>query len=343
MKRRTFAQLSMGLIGGAAMQSFWRTGQRISPSKGQLIKPKAIQQGDTIGIISPSGAIRSGQLKEAVSLLKELGLRPHPAPHCDGHYGYFSATDAERLSDIHYCLENEEIDAIWCLRGGYGLTRILHQIDYKLFRQRALAVIGYSDITALHQALYTQAGIVSFHGPVLISDFNPYVKQQAQQVFQPTDELPLLLPHSEHEVETLRAGQAEGRLLGGNLSLLAALAGTPYLPSFKDALVFIEDVEEEPYRIDRMLTQLVHTADLNKASGVILGQFAGCEKKPEDNYSFTLRETLDSFVADWSGPVLYNFSIGHIKRQCTLPHGIKVRLDTDKAGIQLLESPITIS
>lgn len=342
MKRRTFAQLSMGILGGTAIRPFWASHPQSPARDLPLIKSKGIQKGDTVGIISPSGAIRPGQLDEAKKILGEMGLKPHPAPHSNGHYGYFSGTDEERLEDIRYCLEREEIDAIWCLRGGYGLTRILHEIDYDLFRERALAVVGYSDITALHMALYTKARLVSFHGPVLISDFNPYAERQAKKVLQAREHPPFIPPYREHEVEVFREGQAEGRLLGGNLSLLAALAGTPYLPSFKDALVFIEDVEEEPYRIDRMLTQLVHTADLNSAAGIILGQFAGCEKKPDDNYSFTLRETLDSFVKEWDVPVLYNFSIGHIKKQCTVPYGISARLDTNKPGIQLLESPIDV-
>jgi muramoyltetrapeptide carboxypeptidase len=307
-----------------------------------MIKSKGIQSGDTVGIISPSGAIRPGQLAEAKKLLNKMGLKPHPAPNCNGQYGYFSATDEERLGDIQYCLENESIDAIWCLRGGYGLTRIIDKIDYALFRERAPAVVGYSDITALHMALYTQAKLVSFHGPVLISDFNPYVKRQAAKVLEPQAELPFISPQKDHEVEVLREGVATAPLLGGNLTLLASLAGTPYLPSFADALVFLEDVEEEPYRIDRMLTQLVHTAHLNKAAGIILGQFAGCEKDPDDKYSFTLRETIDSFVKEWEVPVVYNFSIGHIKKQCMIPCGIQAQIDTEKIGIQLKESPIQI-
>lgn len=329
----------MGLVGSSLLPSALRQrAKRVQ--KEPLIKSKGIQRGDTVGIISPSGAIRPGQLDEAVLLLKEMGLTPHPAPNCDGSLGYFSASDADRLSDIQYCLENEAIDAIWCLRGGYGLTRILHQIDYDLFRERALAVVGYSDITALHMALYTQARLVSFHGPVLISDFNPYVRKQSARVLRPQKNPAFISPYAKHEVEVWKKGQAEGPLVGGNLSLLAALSGTSYLPNFKDALVFIEDVEEEPYRLDRMLTQLVHAADLNAAAGIILGQFAGCEKDPDDEYSFTLRETLQSFASHWDMPVIYNFSIGHIKKQCTVPCGIQARLDTENPGIQLLESPI---
>ncbi len=343
MKRRTFGQLSMGLIGGSVLPSIARSEKIRATSKRALVKSKGIRKGDTVGIISPSGAIRPGQLDEAIALLKEMGLKPHPAPNCDGHLGYFSATDEDRLSDIQYCLNNKDIDGIWCLRGGYGLTRILHKIDYTLFRKRALAVVGYSDITALHMALYKEAGLVSFHGPVLISDFNPYVREQAIQVLRPREEPSFIPAFSEHEVEVWSEGQAEGKLLGGNLSLLAALSGTQYLPSFKDAIVFLEDVEEEPYRIDRMLTQLVHAADLNEAAGVVLGQFAGCEKDPDDEYSFTLRETLNSFVKHWDVPVFYNFSIGHIKKQCMIPCGINARIDSEKPGIQLLESPIQIS
>src|SRR6056297_4182644 len=240
MKRRTFAQLSMGLLGGTALRPFWESPRSTPLSSPSLIKSKGIKKGDTVGIISPSGAIRPGQLDEAKKILKGMGLKAHPAPNCNGHYGYFSGTDEERLADIQYCLEQEEIDAIWCLRGGYGLTRILDKIDYKLFRERALAVVGYSDITALHMALYKEAGLVSFHGPVLISDFNPYVREQAIQVLRPREEPSFIPAFSEHEVEVWSEGQAEGKLLGGNLSLLAALSGTQYLPSFKDAIVFLE-------------------------------------------------------------------------------------------------------
>ncbi len=340
MKRRTFAQLSMSFLGGASLLSGWQGQPTPLSNEMPLRKTRGLRKGDTIGLISPAGPIRPGQMQEAKKFLARLDLVPQPAPNCEKQAGYLAGTDKERVSDIHYCLEREDIDAIWCLRGGYGLTRILDQLDYELFREKAKPLIGYSDITALHLALFTKAQLVSFHGPVLTSDFNSYVEKTLKQALFPQKENQLILPADDQVVEVLNPGEAEGPLIGGNLSLLSTLAGTPYLPSFKDHLVFIEDVEEEPYRIDRMLTQLVHAADLNKAAGIILGQFAGCEKKPHDKYSFTLRETLNRFAQEWPGPVMYGFSIGHIKKQCTLPMGIRAKIDTQKPAIQFLEPSI---
>ncbi|MEL6925573.1 MAG: LD-carboxypeptidase, partial [Bacteroidota bacterium] len=253
----------------------------------------------------------------------------------------------QRLDDLHQMFADPEIDGIWCVRGGYGCTRILPHIDYKLIRKNPKVIIGYSDITALLQGIHQETGLIGFHGPVGTSDFTDYTLEQMQAVVMqnkatytiPFFDNPKALDQDEYRYEVIHPGVAEGELAGGNLSLLAAMTGTDFECKVKGKLLFIEDVGEQPYRIDRMLTQIQQNQNLNDAAGIVLGVFNDCKaRNPE--YSLTLMECLKDQLAGLRIPVIYGFSFGHISNQCTFPIGIRARLDTTAKTVTLLESSL---
>lgn len=332
MKRRTFnqgLQASLLSFGLAPIQSMQISSYTVK-------SPAPLMKGDKIGLIAPAGPVAEDKVANAITNMQNLGLVPVYNEIALKKYGYFSASDKERLDDLHHMFADKEIKGIWCLRGGYGCTRILPYINYDLIRKNPKIFIGYSDITALHHAFYKEAGLQSYHGPVASSQvFSPFTFANLQKVFF-SDQKEVEVPVHEQEDEkyrqpakTLYQGSAEGKLIGGNLTLLAALAGTPFAPSYKNKLVFMEEIGEKPYRIDRMLTQLLQATDIKKARGIIFGLFHDCQPKSEEN-SFTLMETIQDFVDNLELPAIYGFPIGHVPDMVCLPMGAHATLDADR-------------
>ncbi len=344
MKRRQFSkQLSIGTLATLASTGMWGN----TPGKKKKIKPKRLKKGDVIGLITPGSYIGDEALEKAVSNLESMGFQVKMGQHIRSERGFTAGTDTERLTDLHAMFADEEVAGIWCARGGYGCTRLLPMIDYKLIQKNPKALIGYSDITALLNAIYLKTGLVGFHGPVGASDFTEYNKTQLEAL--------LLHPQANHIIkmapddptqtdeafkpEIVHPGIAQGTLVGGNLSLLAAMAGTSYAPDLKGKLLFIEDIGEKPYRLDRMLTQMRQAHDLSQVAGIILGVFADCQPD-EDDRSLSLMETLHDRLDDLNVPTIYGFSFGHIKDQCTFPVGITAKLDTLQKTVTLLEAAV---
>lgn len=279
--------------------------------------------------------------------MKKLGLRVKWSGNLEREYGYLAGKDHQRLKDLHAMFGDPDVQAIWCIRGGYGTSRLLPFLDYGLIRKHPKVLIGFSDVTALLNAIYQRTGLVCFHGPVGSSEFTDYTLAHIRKIlFEPAEKQvvfpadvdnganPSLYPHS------IRKGKAEGELAGGNLSLVAALCGTPYQPEVQGKILFLEDVGEKPYRIDRMLTQLRQALPLEKAAGIMLGKFAGCEPDEGDR-SLSLEETLKDRLRDLKIPVGYGFSFGHIRDMCTLPVGARVRIDAKRMTVEILEPVVT--
>ena len=310
-------------------------------------KPARLRPGATVGLIAPGSPIAEEKYAKTLATVAALGFRIKEGQHTRATRGYLAGTDEQRLSDLHAAFADPEVEAVWCIRGGYGGTRLLPYIDFELIRQHPKLFIGYSDITALHLAIYERTGLVCFHGPVAASDFPDDTLQYLYDVVsEPVAghfiALPVIdetLPDDEFRPFVITAGRAQGLLTGGNLSLLAAMAGTPYQPSFQDKIVFIEDIGEQPYRVDRMLQQLAQATDLPQAAGVVLGIFTDCKPKGSAP-SLTLAETLTGFFAPWKIPVAYGFPFGHILHQATLPYGILAELDTAQGRLTLLETAV---
>lgn len=345
MKRRKFSKILF--FGATAVSTFSPLSAFAfkSKKKKKTLKPKSLKKGDSIGLIAPGSAVTETQFQEAILNIEKLGFKPVYTKNILAKHGYLAGKDQLRLDDLHQMFSNPKINGIWCIRGGYGCTRILQNIDYQIIKNNPKALIGYSDITALLQAIHLKTGLIGFHGPVAVSpltDFNLDIFQKVLMNPSPQLELKNAMENRENaadnfQTKAIRQGAATGILTGGNLSLISALAGTPYEVSYKNKILFLEDVGEKPYRIDRMLTQLRQSGDLNQAAAIILGIFKGC-KGDED--SLSLMETLNDRLGDLQIPVIYGMSIGHIDNQLTLPVGIKARLDTVSETITLLENAV---
>lgn len=314
----------------------------------EIQKPKRLQKGAAVALIAPGSPAPEKKIQQAFDNLTALGFRVKPGKNLRARHGHLAGRDAERLADLHAAFADPETAAVWCMRGGYGCTRLLPYLDYALIQRHPKLLVGYSDITALHLAIHAKTGLVTFHGPVAAADWPENTVQHFRDLAMTGQPRYLIAaptaaatppPEPEELPYVITTGQAAGTLTGGNLSLLAAMAGTPYEPSFRGKIVFIEDVEEQPYSVDRMLTQLLQATDLAEAAGIALGVFADCVPKP-NTPSLTLRQTLQECLGHLGMPVLYGLPFGHVPHQVTLPYGISAELDTKKQTLTLLEAAV---
>ncbi len=309
-------------------------------------KAKALKEGNTIGLIAPGSPIPPERYEKAIENMKSLGFEVKYTKRSRLVNGYLAGTDQDRLDDLHQMFMDKEVDGIWCLRGGYGCTRLLPHINYGLIKKNPKVIIGYSDVTALLLAIYQKTGLIGFHGPAAVSEFTPYTVEQIKAIIMSSQKeysIPLSIVNQKKEdtdyhTQVLVEGSAEGKLVGGNLSLLAAMVGTKYLPTFKNKIVFIEDIGEKPYSIDRMLTQLLQATDLAKAAALVLGVFKNC-KAPEKGYSLSLKETIQDRLGNLDIPLVFGFPFGHIPNQCTLPVGLNAALKTKTLELILKNLP----
>jgi len=309
-----------------------------------LIKPPRLKPGDVIGLVAPSGYTDEAAIAKAVGNIERLGCRVKQGANLRAAFGNYGGTAQQRLSDVHAMFADPDVNAIWAIRGGSGCISLLAGLDYALIRAHPKILLGYSDITALHLAIHRQAGLVTFHGPVASSTLSDYALEQLQAVLmdpQPQTVIPMssanayrALTEPQYAVRTLHAGRATGILMGGNLSMVAALAGTPYAADIAHALLFLEDVNEAPYRIDRWMTQLDLAGGLHNAAAVIIGICEHCEADDGDP-SLTLDQTLALHLAPLTIPAVTGYSFGHIRNQCTLPVGVAATLDTTRQTITL--------
>lgn len=321
--------------------------EKLFSEKPRLLRPARLRPGATIALIAPASPFSAEKLANARANFSKLGFLVKEGNNLHAQNGYLAGTDEQRLADLHRAFSDPEVDAVWCIRGGYGCTRLLPEVDFDLIRRNPKPFVGYSDVTALHLAIHAKTGLVTFHGPVAAADFpeNTLAHFRAA-LMEPVPEYSIrvpgatdTLPGEEFRPFVITPGRSQGALTGGNLSLLAALCGTPYSPSFRGKMVFIEDVGEQPYRIDRMLTHLLQATDLKKAAGIALGVFSGCQPKGESP-SLTLPETLRNCLGGLGMPVLYGLPFGHVEHQATFPYGIQARLDTEAGVISLLEEGV---
>lgn len=309
-----------------------------------MIKPKALKNGDTIGIVAPGSFDSREKLHTATKILEDMGYEIVYGRTCFGNYGYLSARDDVRAFDINTMFENPEIDAIFCLRGGYGSLRILDLIDYNTIYKNPKIFMGYSDITALLVAIAQKSELVTFHGPMLTTDFiSPNFKDYTKDYMLKALTLPrplghIIPPRCEVPSMMLTAGNAEGELVGGNLSLLTALLGTAYEIDTRGKILFLEEIDEKPYRIDRMLTQLRLAGKLYDAEGIVLGQFTNCDLDSEDSLSLT--EVFEDILIPLKKPIVKNVPIGHGKHKVTLPIGVKARILSRKGVLSIEEEGV---
>lgn len=313
------------------------------------MKPGRLARGDLVSLVAPSGsASDAARVEASIRALEGLGLRVKASPHCADARGYLAGEDAARAGELEAAFADPETTAVFCLKGGYGTPRILDRIDYGVVAAHPKAFIGYSDITALHVAFYQRAGLATIHGPMpssdMVPDFDPDSHAALERVLfgdetavGPFEPVAFRNPGG-RPFSALSGGVAEGPLVGGNLSLLAAAMGTPYALRAEGKIVFIEDVDEAPYRIDRMLTQLRLAGVFKACAGVVFGAWTRCEPAA-GRRSLSIDEVIEDIVLPSGKPVLAGVEAGHCAPTLTLPLGVRWRLDADNAALDLLESP----
>jgi muramoyltetrapeptide carboxypeptidase len=297
-------------------------------------------------LFSPSGFADDALIERATANLEKQGFRVMHAAHLRASRGNTAGSIGQRLTDLHALFARREVRALWAARGGSGAAQLLPYIDYELVRRNPKVVVGYSDTTALLLALFARCGLVGFHGPVASSGFTPFSVANIEATLTEGRSPYQMATAPEHTrraadephfvQRTLVPGTAQGRLVGGNLSVLASLVGTPYLPAAKDSLLFLEEIGEAPYRIDRMLTQLQQSGALDGVRAAMLGVFVKCEAAPGEE-SLSLSQALNDHFAARPVPGAYGLSFGHVASQWVLPIGIRARFDADERTLTLLE------
>lgn len=348
MKRRGFVKTLTALTAVSALPAFGRNVHNAGNTKElPVVKPRKLREGDTVGLIAPGGFIKEEELKDSVKNLEALGFKVVFTDNILARYGYLAGRDEQRASDVNTMFGRKDVQGIVCARGGYGCARILPMLDYDVIRNNPKVIIGYSDITALLYGIYAKTGLAGFHGPVGISTFNEFslgyfrsvlMSPSAPMTFvNATDEDPAL---ESRKVYTIRGGKAQGQLAGGNLSIVVSLIGTPYDVDTRGRILFLEEIGEDPYRVDRMLTQMIEAGKFENAAGIALGVFHKCEPKETDSLSLSLNEVLFDRLYNLGIPVIYGMSFGHITNKFTLPFGINAALDVDNQTLSLLEPAV---
>lgn len=307
--------------------------------------PKALVPGSRVALCCPaSRADRSGELDLCMANARAFGWEPVLMPNTEKTFGYLNGTDQERADDLNAAFADKSIDGIFCVRGGYGAMRILPLLDEKAIRRSPKALIGFSDITALLAGLNRRCGLVGFHGPNALSTPNPYSDGWLRLAVTRTEPMGLLanpdpLPSPAYELKTLAGGKGEGRLVGGNLCLLSHLMGTPWEPDLSGAILFIEDVAEAPYRVDRMMAQLAISGQLERCAGVVIGQFTNCDEQDADS-PWKVADVMRDRFNGAKFPVVSGWAIGHVRPKITLPVGCRARLDGDAKTLEILEPAV---
>lgn len=327
------------IAGGAAL-----TALAASPAWPRTTrKPPRLQPGDTVGVVSPASTMGSDDgLDRAEHWIRGMGLVPKFGPNAGGRWGYLAGTDAQRADDLNAAWRDPEVKAVFAVRGGWGGARILPLLDWAAIRANPKLMIGFSDVTALHLAFAARAGYATIHGPNATSSWRKASWESLWRLAFAADTPTLGGAEIEAETgrtaRTVTGGKATGRLLGGNLTILSTLMGTPWVPDMKGAILFVEDVNEAEYRIDRMFQQLKLAGVLGSVAGVIFGQCTSCASTDPNYAGFTIDQLVDQYFKPLGIPAVTGFDVGHIGNQLSLPSGARVEIDADARTLRLLDA-----
>lgn len=289
--------------------------------------PPPLAPGARVALVSPAGPLRgAADVECAVATVQRLGWEPVVGRHVLDRHAYFAGRDEGRLADLNTAMADPAVDAIWCLRGGYGAMRLLPEVDWHALATRPCALIGFSDVTALLSGAATQAGVGGFHGPVARNPLTSFAERSflaaVAGVEQPCGRW--------SGGRTLRPGDAEGYLAAGNLALLTALVGTPYFPELDGTILVLEDVNEATYRVDRMLRQLLLAGVLRGVCGIVVGQFTGCPEQADEDGARSIDDLFTELAGVLDVPCAAGAPVGHIDDQWTLPLGARAYFDADQ-------------
>lgn len=312
--------------------------------------PPRLRPGDTVGLVEPAAfSDDPAQIEMVKATIEGMGLVPKVGAHVGTRYGYLAGTDRQRAADLNAMFGDDSVRAVFAVRGGWGSARLLPHLDWETIRAGPKLLIGFSDITALHLAFAARAGFATIHAPNAGNSW-PKISWEslwhlafagATPTFRnPATGTPDPAVQERWQTAAIRPGKARGRLLGGNLSVLTALVGTPWLPDFDGAILFLEDTGEAQYRIDRMLSQLALSGILDRVAGVVFGQCTRCAAGVEDYSGFTVPELLEHYLAPLGVPAFRGANIGHVANQLSLPVGARVEIDAGLGSIRILE-PVT--
>lgn len=308
-----------------------------------MIRPKGLKFGDTIGIIAPASPGGKEKVQEVYDKIIQLGFKIKMGRSCYEKYGYLSGKDNIRANDINTMFRDKDVDGIICLRGGYGSPRILDLIDYSAVKNNPKIFVGYSDITALHIAFNQMAELVTYHGPMAGSDmvegFEDFSRDSLFNMIMKKGSCHKIENPLGKDIITINPGIGEGPIIGGNLSLIVDTIGTPYEIDVRDKILFIEEIGEDPYKIDRMFNQLRLSGKLGEANGIILGDFNNCGPKDPKN-SLSLEEVINDQIKPIGKPTIYNLQSGHCNPMITIAFGVKAKLDGDKKELIIMENCI---
>ena len=319
-----------------------------SPS---MTLPPALRPGDTIGIVSPANATYPREPFElALETIEAMGFRAKPSPQWKARHSRFAGTDTERAAALNAMFADQSVHGILAMTGGSGCTRILDKLDYATIAKNPKFFGGFSDITALLNAIYCRTGLVTFHAPCAESQWNPYSLNSFKQILMRGEAAVLRNPNAtealpvqrKNRTRTITSGKARGRLIGGNLTVLQTLIGTPYLPSFDGAILFIEDIGEYIYRIDRMLAHFKQAGLLSRLAGVALGQFTDCVPGDGGYASLTLDEVFADYFEPLGIPVFTGAMFGHVAEKMTVPVGVLAEINADLGELRLLTPAVKI-
>jgi len=352
MERRNFIK-NMGLAGVFPLvpADFRSTLTENNQYLKDIILPKALEKGDTIGIVSPASAIFESEPYEiAQETFEAMGLKVKFGEHVNARYGHLAGTDEERAGDLNAMFKDSSVNAIIALRGGSGSARILDKLDYEAIKKNPKIFIGYSDITALHLAIFQMTGLVTFHGPIAVSSWNAFSRESFEKLlfgkekllYENPSEIPEnQLVQTENRIRTITPGTAKGQLLGGNLSVLTGIMGSPYFPTdWSNKILYLEDVGEEIYAIDRMFSQLELGGVFKQIKGFIFGKCNDCDAGGSGYGSLTLEEVIDHYIKPLRIPAYSGAMFGHVADNSTIPNGIEAEINAENGTFQLLSAAV---
>ena len=347
MNRRRFVQ-SLGVVSVASQLPSSPAGAS-SPA---LLRPRRLAPGDTVALVSPANAtFNTVDLQIARESLEALGFKVRQSAHMMERHGYLAGADKSRAEDINKAFADTSVAAVHAIRGGWGSARLLPYLDYDAIRRNPKVLIGYSDITALLLAIHAKTGLITFHGPIGLGRWDPYSLEYYRRVLFNGEKVTYAnkqglstdrnaLTQVEFRTQTITPGKARGRLLGGNLTVLTTILGSPYLPDWDDAILFCEDVREDLYRVDRMLTQLKLAGVLGRIKGFVFGGCSECGPGDGNYGALTLEEIFADHIKPLGVPAWQGAMIGHAQPQWTLPEGALAEIDATAATMTLLEAPV---
>ena len=309
-----------------------------------MLKAKPLRRGDTIGLVGISGALKEPEVRYPAMLeaIDALGYHIIEADSCRQKYGYLAGTDASRAEGLNRMFADDRVDAVICMRGGYGVARMLELVDYDVIRANPKILLGYSDITALHTAIHQRVGLVTFHGPMPATcwtKFDDFTRNSMLRALSSTKPLGVLENPADRLPKCVSPGVCEGQLVGGCLSLIAAACGTPYALDVKGKVLLLEDIGEYVYRLDSMLNQLRLAGMFEDCAGVVLGGFTDCRNEYPD-YALTLDEVVRDIIVPSGKPILANMAIGHLDTKLTVPLGVRCRLDAGRGTLEITEAAL---